>query len=201
MASPAPGPSMPLSLSLLLLTGCHPRDRLLEDVMVESARLENVSLSEGAVLVGVVGGSADLVVTQPDGTTFTAPIRMRGVSIGLAVAVTSVLGTKADLDLSRLDLPVAADELLGRYKGQSFTAASVLGLRTDHLENRAGVEINKDWFVAGIGFALSFESIRLHVDERDGGEDDGAAQDTDGADTAAADDTAAVGAWAGDTGE
>lgn len=168
--------------------------------MVESARLENVSLSEGAVLVGVVGGTADLVVTEPDGTTFTAPIRMRGVSIGLAIAITTVLGTKADLDLGRVELPVPADELLGRYKGQSFTAATAIGLRTDHLENRAGAEINKDWFVAGIGFALSFESIRLHVDERDGGEDDGATEDTDWTDTAAADDTAAVAAWAGDPG-
>lgn len=191
---------MPFLLSLLLLTGCHPRDRLLEDVMVESARLENVSLSEGAVLVGIVGGTADLVVTEPDGTTFTAPIRMRGVSIGLAVAITSVLGTKADLDLGRVDLPVPADELLGRYKGQSFTAATLIGLRTDHLENKAGAEINKDWFVAGIGFALSFESIRLHVDERDGGDDDGATEDTDWADTAVADDTAAVGAWVDEAG-
>ncbi len=154
------------------LLGCAvPETDVLADVVVDQAELRDVTRVGAALIIGhqAAPGGPVLAVLDPEGTVHEVPVRIRSTLVGLLMtANVAGMDARVPLTLPR-DREIRGHELFGTYEG-SFENLSLLGgVQAHHLQNEAGVRIDRRLASIGFGAAVAHEWMQLRPDDDDGG--------------------------------
>ncbi|MCA9489724.1 MAG: hypothetical protein KC621_07360 [Myxococcales bacterium] len=154
------------ALPLVLLGACTPLlPEELDGVTVTDARLEGVGSAGIQLIAGGFSGTATLKATTTEDRVLTIPVDLSTGAAGFLVEFSVTAG--GDVDLTVPPGGVSGEDLFGTYRGSREALVLLAGPVGVHLENDAGVRLDKTLLGFGIGISASYSwmSMSLHVDE------------------------------------
>lgn len=151
-----------LALVPLLLSCAGPGDELAA-IRVVSADLDGIVLKSAAVVGGGVGGRATLNVWDAQGRVHSFPVLIKGSTVGAVVEVDRAMDLGRYSAMRLPDEPLTGDQLLGRYRGPSVGVVVGAGVTTWDLENRHGVELDKEFLTLGVAVFAGVEWVHLSL--------------------------------------
>ncbi len=182
----------------IVLAGCAPKLKTVEDEPISAAWLEYFDLSSVAVIGGIADGDAFLGYTGLDGESGSFGVHLGGPVFGLVMDMTvdPEWGPSVPFDLSDAETdPVMLSDVLGTYRGTTASGVIGAGIDSRQLHNKHNISLQEDHFAFGIGLLAGWEWIRIReggseTGEMDTGDDSGAPADDSSSDDTANDDSA-----------
>jgi len=126
--------SLLISVVALFSIGCGTPP--IEDIVVSSADLQELSITTLEAGLGFSGGTGTLAIVDPEGVEHRFPISFSGPQLGFVELSTYAADTdEASVDLSRTSRELRGSDLLGWYGGTSAGIGLGIGIATHALRN------------------------------------------------------------------
>lgn len=148
-----------------LASGCYDDRPEARFGPISAAWLEDVRMHEGALLFGLMGGTADLRLENGALDEVRVPVRLFGGTLGLGIEVApaGAVGPAALFDLP--DGDVYSDDLFGWYRGNAQGIAVAAGVETHHLRNSRDVRVHFATVPFGGELNVGVEWLKVEFDD------------------------------------
>lgn len=138
-------------------------DDPLSQILVESAHLDEVSLSNVGVIVGGGSGEALLVVDDTDGERHEFPSTLGTRDVGLLLDASFLVTFDGDIPFTLPETQLTARELIGLYSGPHVGGNPIVGAHWREVKHiTSGASLTMAAWSVGVGVVpLAWEDLTL----------------------------------------